>query len=62
VTRQVRTWGRCRVIFTGSTVPASVLAARGFEVPVRLRDRALACTDLASWEAWAGKTATAASI
>jgi hypothetical protein len=39
-----------------------VLAARGIAVPARLRDRVLACTDLAQLEAWADKAATAASI
>jgi len=39
-----------------------MLAARGFEVPAGVRDRVLACTDLAQLEAWVDKAATAASI
>jgi hypothetical protein len=39
-----------------------VLTARGLEVPARLRERVLSCTDLAQLEAWADKAATATSV
>lgn len=37
------------------------MAARA-AVPTEIRDRVLACTDIAQLEAWGGKAATAQSI
>jgi hypothetical protein len=39
-----------------------VLAARGFEVPGPLRERVLACTDVAQLESWGDKAVVAASL
>jgi len=39
-----------------------VLAARGIDAPVEVRDQVLACTDIAQLDVWGSKAATAEAI
>ena len=39
-----------------------VLAARGLEVPAKVREQVLSCTDDSQLETWADRAATAASV
>lgn len=39
-----------------------ILAARGFDVPGRVRERVLSCTDPGQLENWADKAVTASSL
>jgi predicted transposase YdaD len=39
-----------------------VLAARGLEVPAKVREQVLSCTDASQLETWADRAATAASV
>jgi hypothetical protein len=50
-----RTEGEARTILR-------VLAARGLQVPTKVRDQVLSCTDISQLETWADQAATAASV
>jgi hypothetical protein len=47
---------------TAAAMLLRILAARGFEVPQRVRERVLGCTDLGQIEAWADAAVKAMSV
>lgn len=60
---QGRAEGRAQGMAQGEAhILLRIMAARGLDVPERIRTRVAACADTARLEAWADRAATATSV
>jgi hypothetical protein len=58
-----RAEGRAKAMAEGAAcIILRVLAARGLEVPTKVREQVLTCTDISQLDTWADRAATATSL